>query len=62
MSLKEIIENHVPYDEIEEKDKEQFLRFIDSFDDVLLRSNTLGHFSASAFVLNKEKTKTENKR
>ena len=58
MELRKLIENHIPYDEIEEKDKKQFLRFIDNFNDVLTRDNTIGHFSASAFVLNKGKTKT----
>ena len=57
MLLKEIIESYVPCDEQEEKDKEQMLTFINSFDDVLTRNNVIGHFSASAFVINKEKTK-----
>ena len=57
MSLKEMIENYIPCDEQEEKDKEQMLYFIDNFDDVLTRNNTIGHFSASAFVVNKERTK-----
>ena len=57
MSLKEMIENYVPCDEREEKDKEQMLMFINSFDDVLTRDNLIGHFSASAFVVNKERTK-----
>lgn len=57
MSLREKIKNYIPYDEQEERDKEQFLQYIDSFDDVLTRDNILGHFSASAFVVNKEKTK-----
>ena len=57
MSLKESIENYIPFNEQEEKDKEQFLRFIDSFDDVLSRDNIFGHFSASAFVVNKERNK-----
>ena len=57
MSLKEKIENYVPYDEQEEKDKEQMLKFIDNYDDVLTRDNIFGHFSASAFVVNKERTK-----
>ena len=58
MLLREVIKNHTPHDEIEKRDKEQFLKFIDEFDDVLLRSNTIGHFCAAAFVLNKDKTKT----
>ena len=57
MTLKEKIENYVPFDEQEERDKEQMLRFIDNFDDVLTRNNTFGHFSSSAFVVNKERTK-----
>lgn len=55
--LRESIENYIPFNEQEEKDKEQFLRFIDSFDDVLSRNNIFGHFSASAFIVNKERNK-----
>lgn len=57
MNLKEKIENYIPYDEQEERDKEQYLNFIDKFYDVLTRNNVMGHFSASAFVVNKERTK-----
>ena len=57
MNLKEQIENYIPYDEQEERDKEQYLNFIDKFDDVLTRNNDFGHFSASAFIVNKERTK-----
>ena len=57
MNLKEKIEKYIPYDEQEARDKEQYLEHIDKFDDVLTRNNVLGHFSASAFVVNKEKTK-----
>ena len=57
MTLKETIVNYKPCDEQEERDKEQMLTFISNFDDVLTRNNVLGHFSASAFVINKEKSK-----
>lgn len=57
MNLREQIESYTPFDEQEEKDKEQFLKFINSFDDVLTRKNIFGHFSSSAFVVNKERTK-----
>lgn len=57
MLLKEQIENYVPYDEQEEMDKSQMLAFIDQYDDVLTRNNIFGHFSASAFVVNKDRTK-----
>lgn len=57
MSLRNKIENYIPFNNQEEKDKLYFLKFIDKFDDVLTRKNEFGHFSASAWVLNKEKTK-----
>lgn len=57
MILKQEITKYIPYNEQEIKDKEYFLKFIDTFDDVLTRDNIFGHFIASAFVLNKEKTK-----
>ena len=57
MMLKEKIESYIPFDEQEQKDKEQYLEFIDKFDDVLTRDNIFGHFSASAFVVNKERNK-----
>lgn len=57
MSLKEQIEKYVPYNEQEQKDKEYYLKFINTFDDVLTRNNEFGHFTASAFVVNKERTK-----
>ena len=55
--LKEQIQNYIPYDEQEQKDKEQFLNFINTFSDVLTRDNVIGHFSSSAFVVNKKRTK-----
>lgn len=55
--LKDEINAYIPFNEQEEKDKEQFLKFMEKFDDVLTRNNVFGHFSASAFVVNKERTK-----
>lgn len=57
MSLRQEIENYTPFNEQEERDKEQFLKFIDVFDNVLTRDNIFGHFSSSAFVVNKERNK-----
>lgn len=57
MDLKKQIENYIPFDEQEERDKEQFLEFINTFYDVLTRDNIFGHFSSSAFVVNKERNK-----
>jgi len=57
MGLKEKIEKYVPYNEQEEMDKRVMLRYINTFDDVLTRDNELGHFTASAWVLNENRTK-----
>ena len=57
MNLRKKIEEFIPFNEQEENDKIQFLEFIDSFDDTLTRDNIFGHFTASAFVVNKERNK-----
>ena len=41
----------------EEVDKKIILDYINNFDDTLTRQNKYGHFTSSAFVLNKERTK-----
>ena len=45
------------YNEQEEKDRETILKYISTFDDVLTRKNEFGHFTASSWVVNKERTK-----
>lgn len=57
MNLREKIENYVPFDLIEEKNKDYLLKWIDTFDDVLSRDNEFGHFASSAFVVNKNRDK-----
>lgn len=57
MNIKDRIESFVPYNEQEEVDKKYYLEFIDGFEDVLTRDNLFGHFSSSALVLNKARTK-----
>lgn len=57
MNLRKLIEEYKPYDEVEKCDKEYFLKFIDTFDDVLTRNNIFGHFSASALVVNSKRDK-----
>ena len=57
MDLREKIEKYNPYNEQEEKDKQTILKYMDIFDDVLTRNNEFGHFTASAWVVNKERTK-----
>ena len=55
--LKENIEKFTPYNEQEEVEKGIMLKYIKDFDDVLTRQNEYGHFTSSAFILNKERTK-----
>ena len=57
MSLKERIENYLPYNIEEQKDKELILKYMDILDDVLTRKNEIGHFTSSCWIVNKEKTK-----
>ena len=56
-SLKENLEKFTPYNEQEEVEKRIMLNYIKDFNDVLTRQNEYGHFTSSAFVLNKERTK-----
>lgn len=55
--LKENIEKFPPYNEQEEVEKRIMLKYINDFDNVLTRQNEYGHFTSSAFILNKERTK-----
>lgn len=55
--LKEQIIKYIPSCEQEEVDKEVMLKYFNSFDNVLSRENNIGHFSASAWAVNKERTK-----
>ena len=56
-NLREQIEKYIPYNEQEENDKELMLKYIDTFEDVLTRENRMCHFTASNWIVNKEKTK-----
>ena len=55
--LKTNIQMFKPYNEQEEVERKMMLEYINKFDDVLTRQNQFGHFTSSAFVLNKERTK-----
>lgn len=57
LDLRKQIENYVPFNEQEENDKELMLKYIDLFDDVLTRENKLCHFTASNWIVNRERTK-----
>ena len=53
-NLKEQIKEYTPFNEQETKDKEYFLKWLEEYDNLLTRDNEFAHFSASAFVVNKE--------
>ncbi len=57
MNLKQQIESYKPYNEQEENDKQLMLKYIDTFEDVLTRENKMCHFTASNWIVNKERTK-----
>lgn len=57
MGLKEQIENYIPYNEQEISDKELMLEYINTFNDVLTRENKMCHFTASNWIVNKDRTK-----
>lgn len=57
MRLKEEIEKYVPYNEQEEKDKEVILKYLSTFDNLLIRENEFAHFTASNWIVNKDRTK-----
>lgn len=55
--LREEIEKYKPCNEQEENDKKVMLKCIDSCNDVLTRENEVFHFTASNWIVNKERTK-----
>lgn len=55
--LRNDLEKYIPYNEQEEVERKIMLNYFNTFDDVLTRQNEIGHFTSSAFVLNKERTK-----
>lgn len=57
LKLKEQIKNYIPYNKQEENDKKIILSYMNQFDNLLTRENEIAHFTASAWTVNKEKTK-----
>lgn len=57
LNLKEQIEKYIPYNEQEESDKKIMLKSLETFDDMLTRKNEICHFTASNWIVNKERTK-----
>lgn len=57
MNLKLQIENYKPYNAQEMKDQEVILKYMDTFDNLLVRDNEFAHFTASAWLVNQNHTK-----
>lgn len=57
MNYIEQLKKYAPYNEQEQKDKEIMLKYINNFDNILTRENKFAHFTASSWVVNKERTK-----
>lgn len=57
MNLIKDIENFIPWNEQEKKDKEEFLRRLKSGEELFLRDNASAHITVSAWVVNWDRTK-----
>ena len=57
MNIVEQLREYEPYNELERKDKEIILKCIDTYPDVFERSNPVAHMTASAWIVNKDRTK-----
>lgn len=57
IDLRTNIENYKPYNEQEQRDKQTMLKYIEAFDNILVRENEFAHFTASIWAVNQEKTK-----
>ena len=56
--LLEQLDKYIPFNEQEERDKEMILHMLRSEKDIFKRSNAYAHMTASAWIVNKERTKT----
>ena len=57
MRLFDIITNYKPMNQQEEYDRNQMLQFMKNNANYLDRENQIGHFTASMWTVNKERTK-----
>lgn len=57
MNTLDYLRNYKPKNEQESYDLQAMLTFIERNDDYLLRSNLVGHFTSSAIIINKDRTK-----
>lgn len=57
MKLLEDVKQYKPWNEQEERDQSVMVDFIQHAENVLLRENRLAHFTASSWIVNKDRTK-----
>lgn len=57
MQYLKVIEDYTPYNEQEKIEKEQILQYSKLMSDLLTRDNTIAHFTASSFIVNKSRDK-----
>lgn len=57
MSIRQEIQNYIPYNKEEEADKSIILKFIEDYPDIFYRENKIAHITSSAWVTNKDHTK-----
>lgn len=57
MKLINSIQNFVPYNEQEEKDKAYILKCLQSMNQIFTRENPVAHMTASGWIVNKDRTK-----
>lgn len=57
MDLREALMGYIPYNEQEEKDREQILKFLERGDLIYTRESKDVHMTASAWVTNRERNK-----
>jgi len=55
--LIELVNNYLPFNEEEEKDKGLILDALKTFDNILLRENTICHITSSSWILNQNHDK-----
>ena len=58
MEIPEILKEYIPYNEQEEKDKELITYCLKTLDNIYTRESKLAHFTASSWIVNKDRSKT----
>ena len=57
MDLQKMLMDYVPFNEQEERDRAVMIRCLQTQPDIYTRQNEVAHFTASAWIVNRERTK-----